>query len=521
MSNIFSKFFNREASTPVAAPLWETRLESALRESRPLGDALGLVGTWAMSLPGVSATELSLSSTSDLESKKQGGGLSSIVLGNPAALAERSSKYKTITAPITFGGMELGLIKVAAPKDIQIDEEEVRKLAKFGSIVVMNAQYAREFLSMRNISEQIANERTGFLAALSHEIRGPLGIMMNAVELVTDGLCGELPKDADDVLKMVRGNGQHLLGLINDVLDYAKVEAGKMRPESINFDIGEIAQELVSTVTPQANTKKHSIKLIKKSEDDAKVVRADIRHVRQIIINILTNAIKYTPEGGQIEVWVESRDAAHVVCIKDSGVGIAAEDIQKVFAPFERIEKGYSMDQRGTGLGMPLARKLAEANGGKLDFISAVGKGSTFFVELPIGGALTKNESKNITVDGGGTRVIYLAIPSVFDGGVSRTYLSSKGFGVSPVASVREAISLTKANPSGIIIVDAAAECEEEIRQLRGSLPEGMPILLVTSYAFHFDTERYLTIGVDRCIARPFELHELGQACVLLSKSAR
>jgi signal transduction histidine kinase len=169
--------------------------------------------------------------------------------------------------------------------------------------------------------------------------------------------------------------------LIGDVLDYARIEAGKLAPKKKNISVGEILKDVTNIVRFQADQKHIDVSYIESTEVLA--VSVDRKHFRQVLINLLTNAVKYTPDGGKIEVWAERAPSQLIrINVKDSGVGIDPSQRDKVFAPFERLNHSYSRQQAGVGLGLSLAKRLAEINGGSLDFESKLGTGSRFWVLL-------------------------------------------------------------------------------------------------------------------------------------------
>jgi CheY-like chemotaxis protein len=238
--------------------------------------------------------------------------------------------------------------------------------------------------------------------------------------------------------------------------------------------------------------------------------------IRQILINLLTNAIKYTPEGGKIILSGEEVEPGIVrISVKDTGVGIPIDQYSRVFAPFERIDDEYSNKQVGTGLGMALTRKLVEGTGGIIDFTSEVGSGSTFWVELP---AVKVDHVTTETHDGTEIRVgkgeeLILLEPDPEQRLMFSKSLEQRGFKVTPTGSASEAISACRAKVFSAMVVETDLpdfNAEELIQSVR-SIPSGtkLPIVVMSGKAFTFDVERFLKLGVDRCLSKPFTLGEL------------
>ena len=403
-------------------------------------------------------------------------------------------------------------------------------LALQSSMAVINTEFTGELLRMRRVSDESVKAKTGFLANLSHEIRGPLSIMMNAVELVLEGMCGEVTDDQKDTLLMVKTNGRHLLDLINDVLDYAKAESGRVTINPVPLPVDEILNDLRKVISVQAEAKSHRITCRMLGKDAG--ILCDRRHARQILINLLTNAVKYTPDGGTIEMWAERIPGNRIkINVKDSGVGIQKQNRDKVFAAFERIEDEYSSRQVGTGLGMSLTRRLVELNGGTIDFSSEPGRGSVFWIILPSSEVSEQKEDLKThveaEVDGKGKTVLILSEDSQETRTIAR-YLARLRFTLAYASNSLEAVESLKLADIDVVIIDNSAQDIEQgtERELVSRLRENvrnrkLPIVLLSSRAFSFDVEKYLKAGVDKCLAKPVELQELARTCCELGGTDR
>jgi signal transduction histidine kinase/ActR/RegA family two-component response regulator len=459
---------------------------------------------------------------------------SSFVLGKPfrssaqamlsGAMDEEEAKPSpdVMIHPISFAGSILGSLRVALKRGMLPtagDQEIMRLLALQSSLALINAQFTSELVRMKRVSEESVKAKTGFLANLSHEIRGPLGIMLNAVELVLDGLCGPTTDDQLETLRMIKGNGQHLLELINDVLDYAKLESGKLTPDKVEILVNELLQDIVGVVRTQADAKSHRLSC--SAGEDVLAVTCDRRHARQMLINMLTNAIKYTPDGGTIEVSAERMPGNKIrINVKDTGVGIEASERYKVFAPFERVEHSYSVNQIGTGLGMPLTKRLAEMNGGMIDFSSVPGKGSHFWLIFPateFNAAMRREKTEDVTHAVGNGEAVLLVKREEGERAMITRYLGHAGFRLLNAESQVEALRIMQEEKVDLAIVDnniVDNSPEQVIAAIRADARfSGVPIILLSSRAFVFDIEKYLKLGVDRCLSKPLELKTLGTIC--------
>ncbi len=223
--------------------------------------------------------------------------------------------------------------------------------------------------------------KSAFLASMSHELRTPLNAVINFTKFVQNGVMGPVNDRQKETLGKVVVNSKHLLSLINDVLDISKIEAGSLKLfVEPNIDLNPIIQTAVETTLPLLADK--GVKLELDLPDQLPAIACDQQRVRQILLNIVSNACKFTEEG-HIRITAHMTDNDVIISVADTGPGIAAEDHDLIFAPFRQTESGLRRAD-GTGLGMPISRSLAEAHGGRLWFESTVGQGSTFFVALPL-----------------------------------------------------------------------------------------------------------------------------------------
>jgi PAS domain S-box-containing protein len=258
----------------------------------------------------------------------------------------------------------------------------------------------KEIEKAKIVAEKANKSKTDFLANMSHEIRTPLTSIIGFSELLYDETNGPLNDNQKKYLGYVTSSGQHLLSLINDILDLSKVEAGKMEMLPTRFSMSDLLKNSFSFIAEKAL--KHNIRLRSEISSGVDVIEADERKVKQIIYNLLSNAVKFTPDGGSITVKADiiSPDSASLpakirkglpdteyvlVSVKDTGIGIAKKDQAKVFTEFQQIEEPYSKKYEGTGLGLALSRKLVTLHGGETWFESeGKGKGCTFYFILPL-----------------------------------------------------------------------------------------------------------------------------------------
>jgi signal transduction histidine kinase len=219
---------------------------------------------------------------------------------------------------------------------------------------------------------------------MSHALRTPLNSILGFADVMLEEIDGPLTPNMSNDLQLIHKNGQHLLHLINDVLDMAKIEAGKMNLSPEEFRIHETLEEAISITSPLAAEK--SIPLIIDDESDRQLrIVADRTRIRQVLINLVNNAVKFT-EQGEVRARVECvRDHA-MIRVRDTGVGIASDQLEAVFQEFTQVDTSTTRKAGGTGLGLPISRRLIDMHGGRMwvESTGVPGEGCTFYVELPL-----------------------------------------------------------------------------------------------------------------------------------------
>lgn len=269
-------------------------------------------------------------------------------------------------------------------KSILDDDGRVREIFCIGNNITRLKQAEEEILKAKEAAESANKAKSSFLANMSHELRTPLNAIIGFSELIKEEGVGPLNEKQKEYIDYIHESGKHLLSLINDILDLSKVESGKMALELSDFDLKPLLEK--SMVFIKEKAAKHGIALSTGIEEGVGVIRADERKVKQVVFNLLSNSMKFTPDGGKIGITArKSGDKEISVCVWDTGIGIEEKDRGRVFSEFEQIDSEYSRKYAGTGLGMPLSRKFIELHGGRMWFESeGKGKGSRFCFTLPL-----------------------------------------------------------------------------------------------------------------------------------------
>jgi signal transduction histidine kinase len=256
------------------------------------------------------------------------------------------------------------------------NHDEVGSLA--ANVNRMNDELGRVYREL----ETISRHKSDFLATMSHELRTPLNAIIGFSEVLQAQMFGELNEQQLSYVDDVLAAGRHLLSLINDVLDLAKIEAGRMDLDLGPVSVGEVLQSGMTMHGERAS--RAGIALGLRVEPEEIVVAADERRLRQVVFNLLANAIKFTPRDGRVEVSAQLRDGVVEVAVADTGPGIAPDDMERIFEEFDQGTGTPEHHVDGTGLGLPLSRKFVELHGGRLWVESTVGAGSTFRFTLPL-----------------------------------------------------------------------------------------------------------------------------------------
>jgi signal transduction histidine kinase len=290
----------------------------------------------------------------------------------------------TLAVPMLKGSDLVGTITIYRLEVKLFTDKQVALVETFADQAVIAIENVRLFDEIQDKSHQLAEaskHKSQFLANMSHELRTPLNAILGYTELVLDGIYGETPQKAQDVLKRVESNGRHLLGLINDVLDLSKIEAGELKLSLAAYSMKDVVYNVFSAVEPLATKKKLDFKV--NIPPDMPAGHGDERRLTQVLLNLVGNAIKFT-DSGEVAIRIASASGAFSVAVNDTGPGISAADQTKLFQEFQQADSSITKSKGGTGLGLAISRRIVELHGGRLWVESSPGDGSTFTFTVPV-----------------------------------------------------------------------------------------------------------------------------------------
>jgi signal transduction histidine kinase len=301
---------------------------------------------------------------------------------------------------------------------------------------------------------QVSRSKSDFLANMSHELRTPLNSVIGFSEVLQDQMFGSLNEKQQEYVDNILTSGRHQLSLINDILDLSKVESGKMELELSDFSLRETLDSSLKMLKEKAM--KCGIALAMDLNPEADItICADQRKLKQILFNLISNSVKFTPEGGKIDV-IAQRDGDFIeITIADNGIGISAEDIPKLFKPFTQLESVYTKEFEGTGLGLALNRQLVELHGGRIWVDSQIGVGSSFIFTIPLDlTAARKPAAKKPDIVAGTGNTVLLIEDDPLSLTAMEKILHSKGYRALRASNAQKGLELVQSDPPDLIVLD-------------------------------------------------------------------
>ncbi len=394
-------------------------------------------------------------------------------------------------------------------------------------------QQANERLELTNSQLQQATRlKDEFLATMSHELRTPLNAILGMSEALQEKVFGSLNPRQIKSISTIEKSGEHLLSLINDILDVSKIAAGKLALNITEVSLVDLCKSSLAFIKQKAFEKQ--IQLDTHFPANLAKIFVDERRMRQVLINLLNNAVKFTPNGGLVTLSISVKSAAvchqtadYSLCfdISDTGIGIAKDDIAKLFQPFIQVDSNLNRKYQGTGLGLVLVKQIVELHGGSVSIASEVGKGSCFSIMLPqtdlnsLGGSIALHPSEFTPIDIPANiptaPLILLAEDNELNIHTFSSYLIAKGYQVIVANNGHEAIAMYQSQQPDLILMDVqmpnldGIAAIEYIRQQSTQIQP--PIIALTALAMPGDCVKCLAAGANKYLSKPLKLRELHQ----------
>ena len=371
----------------------------------------------------------------------------------------RAGWRSMLAVPLLREDRILGALVVRRRTTGEFSEQITELLETFASqsaLAIQNARLYQELALKTHELEVASRHKSEFLASMSHELRTPLNAVIGFSEVLLDRLFGDLNEKQEEYLEDIRSSGRHLLDLLNEILDLSKVEAGKMELELSPTPVREALEHGIAMVRERGSRQGQSLDVALDPDVDA--VLADPLRLKQVVLNLLTNAVKFTPEGGRIEVRATRvADEIHVT-VEDSGIGIADEDMERIFESFQQGRREVSDSAEGTGLGLTLSKRIVELHGGRLWVESRLGEGSAFTFTLPAATGPTKVSRERSRVEPPArvstrTRTVLVVEDDRRSLDLMSLYLRGAAFEVYVARDGREGLDLARTlQPSAIVL---------------------------------------------------------------------
>lgn len=427
-----------------------------------------------------------------------------------------------------------GLIILGFNRDHNLSlpqEERFQEFIQAAAVALCNALNRDKLLAYSEQLEDLVEQRTAelaiesqkarnaslaksrFLANMSHELRTPLTAIIGFTSLLTEGVYGEIPSAQVEPISAIAKSGGHLKDLINDILDLARIESGKEvaspKPVEVDTILHSAHRMLYQTAAEKGLT------LTKKVEKTALYLLADPKHIQQILMNLVGNAIKYTKPGGLVEIGADKTDGKVRLWVKDTGVGMSSTLIKNLFERFSRGEDEYSKDQEGTGIGLAIVHQLVGLNNGMIEIDSAINEGTLFSVIFP-----AANPPKAATVTdesfrADSVRLTGRTILVVDDDNQSlrilRNLLEARGAHVLLADSISSATPHVEDDAVHLVITDISLGRESGFRLIENIRQRStkLPIIVLSGSAFEEDRSRALEVGADDFVPKPFDARSL------------
>ena len=400
--------------------------------------------------------------------------------------------------------------------------------------VVLEITDRKEVELANDVLAKATKTKDEFLANMSHELRTPLTAILAMTDGLQQGMFGDTSPKQSDCLKIVEQSSMHLLDLINEILDLAKIESGQLELDLSAIQVSKLCESCLNLVAPQAKQKQIELSL---EASDLPTLDADAKRIRQVLINLLSNAVKFTPQGGKVKLEVKTLSASTSgltsevlrFSVSDTGIGIKADQLDAMFDPFVQVDSSLTRRHGGTGLGLSLVKQLVELHGGKVGVTSEIDRGSCFTVDLPIdserlvlpakpnasltGSAIKRSDVAAQIGDANYQPLILMAEDNDMVAQSMIPILEFCNFRVLRAENGKIAVEMAREHNPDLILMDIQMpkmDGFEATRQIRGTAEIArLPIIALSGFARPEDSKRAIEAGMDLFMGKPLCIKEL------------
>lgn len=411
-----------------------------------------------------------------------------------------------LAVPMTAGDQMIGVLVIRRRGTGDFPPDVVELLETFASqsaLAIVNARLFRELETQSKELEIASNHKSEFLASMSHELRTPLNAVIGFSEVLLERMFGDINERQEGYLRDIWNSGRHLLELLNEILDLSKVEAGRMVLDPSTFSVGSALEYTLAMVRERAAA--HAIKVSVDIADDVGDIEADELRFKQVVLNLLSNAVKFTADGGSVSVRASRDGDDLVVTVTDTGIGVPAEDQEKIFDSFQQGGRGPARAE-GTGLGLTLSRRIVGLFGGRMWLESTVGVGSTFGFAIPV---LRERDETTAETDGS-FPVVVLVDDDRASLDLMSAYLDDAPLQVIRAADGKSALELIRRVVPAAVVLDIrlpGLDGWQVLAELKAA--EATAAIPVVIASVVDDRQRGLALGADAQLLKPVSRDDL------------